>query len=618
MLKKPKAEGVRGFSSERDWAKASAFWSAGLKALAFCCALGAGIEAAKAGAGTATPPAPGLGAVPPLSVRPPTVLFTGVTDKANTKAFTVVGFLQDATVSDKECPPVNNVPTARKGGTAVVNGLSILIPCNTTLQMPAATFAWEELFDQAKFPASLKLAVPTASGGFDFPSTEVTIIGNVVGGRHIAGLVFISQQSLNIGTGTITDFDYGNGIIYVAGQGGKSVRLQLNDPKITDKDDPAIGTGRFSAGQSPDTRFRADQDNPTIRAITGYPMCVPRFAPPAPGAAETDPRCPQRNRPKAPNCRKFADANVILPSGFDLPAPAAGQVYCSSFLMGDPIAASTNPNLPDSTQQAPFEIGDLIRYSGTLLRGDAQGPGGSDTISVHTIEANVGIYTWPGTLPAYLSITSASVSGESTRTELLFNGIPQESPDRLVLDAMVTDVTSVVDIYLVDIDPDPKTGGAESQRWITPASMTGGVGTFGSNKEIINGGITTQFTGPVPGRARIRANKATPLLLFSPTRYIRVAVRSLCDPANINGAADKLPRTSDQTSPTGFLQTACLNRAKSANGLNSGQYLAPVSSFLFPEALVPGDPTAPNDFWQFGFLVNGEGPGNGALIPRPW
>ena len=108
------------------------------------------------------------------------------------------------------------------------------------------------------------------------------------------------------------------------------------------------------------------------------------------------------------------------------------------------------------------------------------------------------------------------------------------------------------------------------------------------------------------------------VLLFSPTRYIRVAVRSLCDPANINGAADKLPRTSDQTSPTGFLQTACLNRAKSANGLNSGQYLAPVSSFLFPEALVPGDPTAPNDFWQFGFLVNGEGPGNGALIPRPW
>ena len=61
------------------------------------------------------------------------------------------------------------------------------------------------------------------------------------------------------------------------------------------------------------------------------------------------------------------------------------------------------------------------------------------------------------------------------------------------------------------------------------------------------GGIETQFTGPQPGRARIRANKVPAIdptvpcpltagtqgcaVTQSPTRYVRVVVRSLCAPA---------------------------------------------------------------------------------------
>jgi hypothetical protein len=50
-----------------------------------------------------------------------------------------------------------------------------------------------------------------------------------------------------------------------------------------------------------------------------------------------------------------------------------------------------------------------------------------------------------------------------------------------------------------------------------------------------------------------------------------------------------------------------------ANGQNTGQYLAPVFEYIFPENLVAGDPIVPNDFWNFGFLVNGEA-GTGAQL----
>jgi hypothetical protein len=61
---------------------------------------------------------------------------------------------------------------------------------------------------------SLNLPVSGAAFGagvFQFPSTELTIDGNIVGTQHIAGLVYISQQSLNRGVGFITGFDYGKG-----------------------------------------------------------------------------------------------------------------------------------------------------------------------------------------------------------------------------------------------------------------------------------------------------------------------------------------------------------------------------------------------------------------------
>ncbi len=522
----------------------------------------------------------------------PTPVFTApLTD---IQGFTAIGFIQDARVDKAECP---DLPRRQWGGTATINGIKMTIPCNSIVQMPAATFTWAELFPVASNnasaqPVSLSLNDQSNSGTFAYPSNEIRVEGNIVAGRHIAGLVYISQQSLNTGAGVITGFDPESGVILVGNSASSpaKVRLQLNDVK-----------GRFSKGQSPDERFNVDDANPTIRSATGYPMCVPRTDP----SVADDPLCPQRNRPKVETgCRSIRAAGVALPLGRDFAAPAPGQVYCSGFVMGNP--ANAGPREPSAMLQAPFEIGDYITYSGTLLKGDRKGPNGSDTISAHTVVANVGIFTEPGTLPSYIAIGEFRIS--SFTPTPIRNGIVQEEQDRIILEAFTTDLYSIIDIYLVDVHP---TTGEETQRWITPASMTSGVGAIGSNGHLITGGITTQRVGPVPGRVRLQATRAVPGILTSPTRYMRVVARSLCDPANINATAPVAGSASTA-------EVQCLKRAPAANGLFAGQYLAPVNEFIFPENVLPGDLPVPMNFWDLGFLATGEGPGTGPLMPTPW
>ena len=219
---------------------------------------------------------------------------------------------------------------------------------------------------------------------------------------------------------------------------------------------------------------------------------------------------------------------------------------------------------------------------------------GTGTISVHTIEANIGIYTQPGTQPSYLAIGEFGV-GSADPNATAVSGVAQETQDRIFLEAETTDVRTPVDIYLQDVDP---ATGAVKNRWVTPLEMTGE-----NQAGTPSGGITTQFTGAQPQRARLRATKAPLGLLSQPTRTIRVAVRSLCPPQADQAALD-----------------TCLNNAPTvANGLQAGEYTAPTFEFIFPENVLPGDSAVPNDLWHLPFLRNGEGAGNvGPLEPAPW
>jgi hypothetical protein len=419
------------------------------------------------------------------------------------------------------------------------------------------------------------------------------VVGNTVAGKQIAGLIDVSQQTTNAGSGYITRIDYDKGNIEIdSGKPLQPTIIQINDPN-----------GRFGRAQSPDPRFSVDDANPTIHAATGYPMCVPR-------TVGDDPLCPQKNRPKAVtptttnNCRNFSQAGIVPPASGELSPPIVGQAYCSQYVMKRFSDATRTATDPDPTQQAPFEVGDFISYAGNLFKSTTAGV--PDYISAHTIEANLGIYTQPGTQPSYLSIGEFGI-GTADPAATAVNGVAQETQDRIFLETSTTDVMTPVDIYLIDADP---ATGALRNRWVTPFEMTGecdpALAALPASCLGATGGITTQYTGPQPQRARLRATKSPAGLLSQPTRTLRVMARSLC-----------VPQASlSQTAVDNCLQNAA--RLPVANGLVAGQYVAPVFEFIFPEGVKPGDVMIPNDFWHLPFIRNGEGAGVGPLEPTPW
>jgi hypothetical protein len=743
-----------------------------------CVGLLAAVGAVYAQGGTAKPPtvaaAPtnfifppsgpalgAIGAVPP-AVPPGSALDNG---------FEVIGQAQTLTVTGGCAAPAPNA-----GGSVTINGQLITIPTDTIVQFPANTLTWAQTVcpnlivgPPADGPApALAFDGSGGSGGAAIlPSVEFRVDGNIVGGTpgspHVAALVYVSQQATNSGSGYISAIDYTDGSIYVAsGAVGGSTRLLINDP-----------IGRYGRPQaSPDVRFSVDTANPTIKSgSTGYPMCVPRFAPAAPPntyTGELDPRCPQRNRPAAlpgqfpgvpgiPGalglCRNFtaaglsgffkggtvapfripgADINVgpgATPGGFD----AAG--YCTGFVMkalttmpGSGAAAAlaitnVNPigalpaNEPDPREQVPFEVGDFITWQGTLVRGgntpNANPALGTqaDLVWVHTIDANVGPYTQPKTLPAYISIGQMTLGVDPQPTGIAVLGV--ETTARLVLESVTTDVGSILDLYHDDMgfafrsavakgSSNPPTGsgpdvvstpGAEYFRWLTMEGMTGTCAdqnsqavSFTTVAQPFCGGIQSQYAGPQPGRARIRAEKVpaiNPLaagacnpiggdsqacaINNSPTRYIRATLRSLCapqhscavgapcddsaqagKPAALNIANSNLDQSVGATSAWVGINDApsaafslpgspgpsstvplnpanpltCLTRAEFANGLYTGQYMAPVGEFIFPENTLAGLPVTFANTYQLGFLVYGENGVNGnsgaAQVPAPW
>ena len=191
--------------------------------------------------------------------------------------FDVTGFIQAATL---DAPG-----DVLAGGTITVNNQVIIVPRNTILQMPAAALTWQEVFTLAPAPYG-----PTQTGlAFaDTPTPlvpyEAHVVGNRVGDTYIAGLIFLAQHSLQSGQGYINFIDYSTGEFRVGGligDGTTGERVRINDP-----------LGRFAPLWTPDPRFTIDENNPTIRTGTGYPMCMPRGT----AAGVGDPFCPDANR----------------------------------------------------------------------------------------------------------------------------------------------------------------------------------------------------------------------------------------------------------------------------------------------------------------------------------
>ena len=190
--------------------------------------------------------------------------------------FLLVGHIEDLTVEDATNP--------LSGGKIKVQGVEVVLPANLIIQMPARYLTVADII-------TLNPTVPGVNSGLavnDLPaplaSYEATVVGNIVGQRYIAGLVWITQHSLAEGAGYIKQI-LPNGEIEVvadpdpAAPAQPVTRIRINDPNgVYAPPDPLA-----------DERFMVDEANPTIHAGTGYPMCIAQAG--APG------ECPAANRP---------------------------------------------------------------------------------------------------------------------------------------------------------------------------------------------------------------------------------------------------------------------------------------------------------------------------------
>lgn len=140
------------------------------------------------------------------------------------------------------------------------------------MTLPSTAVAWPELFDNgvANLPGS--------------QTWQVTVFGNRVSDEYIAGLVYIAQNPLRALQGFITSINYATGHFTLAGKfnPARYIDCVLNDP-----------LGVFGPVYTKNPLWSLDPANPSIHAMTGYPMCIPRSDP----KVEDDPLCPTKNRP---------------------------------------------------------------------------------------------------------------------------------------------------------------------------------------------------------------------------------------------------------------------------------------------------------------------------------
>ena len=439
--------------------------------------------------------------------------------------------------------PSAPTPAACKtsGGWIQVNNDTIRIPQNAVVVLPNTYNTWEELFENNPTGVAGETGM-ALSDTVRLPGTyEVHVQGNIVKGQYIAGLVFISQQSANGMMGYIESMNYADGSFVINGH-----RVQINDPaiQITDLNGNIWNKGRYSTGQSPDVRFTSDQGNTTIRAQTGFPMCIPRVAPGtwtatlADGVTSSgtvdpylggfdDPQCPEVNRPR--------DETGAIRTIYTMNAPGDAPTI-------------DNPFPQDPYTEVPFEVGDFVSIIGTLEL-DTQG---NPYVSATEVVANLGVFTFPGTDPAYVVI-EVLLQGAGGVGDPSF---PQEAARRTRVEGMMTDPLRNVDISAIDIDCNGNLV-FRLPMWVSSFPVEQGLPLIGKK-----------------GRWRFRPNGGT---FLPPVQNVG---------AQISGTV------------------AGVNN----NGLVFNSYQLPNPEFIFPEDLVSGNRPPRANFNDLPFLVNGTGP----------
>ncbi|OJD31219.1 uncharacterized protein BKCO1_5100056 [Diplodia corticola] len=363
------------------------------------------------------------------------------------------------------------------GGSISVNGYAVTVPKNLIVQFPAAWIPWKNV-----------------AGDANLSGYEVSVTGNVVNGVPIAGQIQISQELLNAGAGVIESVNIGSNSFKLVG--GPTV--VINDPNAV-----------YSTGYTDNPAFTADDENPSITAFSGFPMCIPR--------SKTDPLCPLTSRPGSTN-------------------PGA-----STFAAIDPLV------------MAPFIPGDYVQWSGITV--------GGTVYAYAIVAANVQITT-DGSKgqPVYIRMEDAIIGVVDPTTGVAANN--EFGDTRFIgYTSDSNNANAAVTINAIDVDP---CTGDETNRLVGSASLKAG-------------DVRNKFTW-----------RADNTVATQYTREYRI----------ITAAGIK----------------------NTTNGILAGQYVQPVTEWIFPEPLVPGVKPPALNYATFNNLANGifqDGFQYGQLDPWP-
>jgi hypothetical protein len=214
--------------------------------------------------------------------------------------------------------------------------------------------------------------------------------------------------------------------------------------------------------------------------------------------------------------------------------------------------STRDPTAPVNTscqpgKPAPLQAGDYITYAGMLTE-DTPGSG-TFFHAAHAIGAMTGIYTSPGADPAYVYIEESllgSLGAPYPEPPPGTGFIPQEATSRYHIVGFTTDPSRQVEAFLMD-----------------------------GNSERL---LVTLLPNTVPPIGRFRITLPSKANFLPVTRDVRVRIKG---------------HTSVPV----------------AGGLDSGQYTAPVSEYIYPENTLFGAPTSPVSvpFENFCFLSKGDG-----------
>jgi hypothetical protein len=524
--------------------------------------------------------------------------------------FAITGFIEEATLNPRVGTSIPPNPRLY-GGTLTVNGVKMIVPNNSIIQMPATSMTWADLFNPANSASvgynpprpnhgagisGLALAdnlvnplagtragagLGSIPGSGPYPSYEVSVNGNVLpDGRYVVGLIVpVEQQVLNGTGGLISYIDYATGRFRVGGIPGSATTgtlCEINDP-----------VGRFGLPHSPDPRFTCDYNNPTITTATGYPVGIPNVAPPL-----SDPDRPLINRPLNPIA---ADPNHD-------PFLAVGSPL-RTFTMNIPGPGSAcNP-----TKQVPLMVGDWIDFAGTVFKINPLGPNtaANTFVSIYSVTAHLSIKTAPGTTPAYVRVEEMLFGvGDGAGGPTVSAGIPgtpitQETASHVTMVSFTTDSDPNA---VITKPPDPRNPilptGSIFGIYVDPVT---GVET---EEPFPNGNATNrdfEIDDAVRGRLLWRTAK-------NPKPPIIGTLGNAVGPGNFyREYILKISTGQVQLGNQAQLQP----NGQPLPGLIAGQYRFPIFEYIFGEGTVFGQPVPPNNYNDFGFLFIGSGPLNG-------